>query len=279
VGDVYILSSFRMERIGVATMTWDGTSVSVATGRFAHVLMAADGNTVADEFAAALQAACVAAGKASATVSYSTTTHAYTLSNGGGSFAISFPGTSAGSVMAQILGFTAGATATSHTSTVRPYYVVVPAIDGRSRYTGLRHEQRTTRRQADDGRGYAVGPSVPVVVGQWEHWHEPLAAVFNYAATSAVPWTWEALWLHAGRWQELVLVQPLTADAEPAGVWQMRTPDFDESTHERQFPDGNFAWKVRFSGVRLGDKTDPAAVLREDGAYALREDGSRILRE
>lgn len=268
-----------MERIGAATMTWDGTTVTVDAGRYAHVLMAVDGVTVADEFAAALAAAAVEAGEATASVSYSTTTHAYTLSNGGGSFAIAFPGTTAGALMAALLGFTAGATATSHTSTVRPRYVIVPLIDGRSRYTGLRHEQTTTRRQSDDGRGFTLGRTQPVVVGQWEHWHEPLAAVFDYAATSAVPWTWEALWLHAGRWQEFVLVTPHTADTEPPGVWQLRTPDFDDSTHERQFPDGDFAWKVRVSGVRLGANTGPAAILREDGSYLLREDGSRILRE
>jgi len=143
-----------MERIGVATMTWGGIDVTVSTGRFAHVLLAVDGTTLAEEFAAALATAALEA-SATASVSYSTTTHTYTLSDGGGSFAIGFPSSDAGDVMKAILGFTAGATATSHTSTVRPYYVIVPLIDGRSRYSGLRHEQTTTRRQADDGRGYA----------------------------------------------------------------------------------------------------------------------------
>lgn len=275
---MYITSSFRMERIGTATMTWDGTTVSVTTGRYAHEQMTV-GSQLCESFAVALQAAAIAAGEASATASYSSTTHAYTLSNGGGSFAIAFPATTAGALMASILGFSAGATATSHVSTIRPAYVLVPEIDGRSRYTGLRHEQRTTRRQSDDGRGYALGPTSPVVVGQWEHWHEPLAAVYTHAATAAAPWTWEALWLHAGRWQEFLIISPPTGDSEPLGVWQMKTPDFDESTHERQFPDGDFAWKVRFFGVRLGDNENAPAVLREDGFYSLREDGSRVLRE
>lgn len=275
---MYLLSSFRMERIGTATMTWDGTTVSVTTGRYAHEQIVV-GSTLAESFASALQAAAIAAGEAGAVATYSNTTHAYTLSNGGGSFAIAFPSSAAGALMASILGFTTGATATSHTSTIRPAYVLVPEIDGRSRYTGLRHEQRTTRRQSDDGRGFALGPTSPVVVGQWEHWHEPLASVFSYAASAAEPWTWEALWLHAGRWQEFLLISAPPGDSEPAGVWQLKTPDFDESTHERQFPDGDFAWKVRFFGVRLGDLDDLPAVLREDGFYSLREDGSRVLRE
>ncbi len=247
---MYLLSSFRMERIGTATITWTGTDVSVSAGHYCHVTLASY-DSACTAFAAALQAALVTAGFAAATVSYSATTYAYTLSNGGGAFAIAFTAGSAGTRMGRILGFTTGASATSHTSTVRPYYVIVPTHDGRSRYPGLRHESRTTRRQADDGRGYALGPTSPVVSGQWEHWNEALARVYNYAASSSVPWTWEALWLHAGPWQEYVYVSPSTADTEPAGVWQLLTPDFDESTHERQFADGDFAWKVRFKGVRL----------------------------
>lgn len=276
---MYYASTFRLERIGSATITWAGTPVTLSTGRYCHVSLAAYDASVTS-FAEALRAALVAAGFASATVTYSTTTHAYTLSNGGGSFSIAFPVNSAGVLMARLLGFTAGATATSHTSTVRPYYVLETQIDGRSRYTGLRHEARSVRRQADDGRGYALGPSQPVVTGQWEHWHEPLAMVFEYSASSSEPWTWEHLWKHAGRYQELVYISPPSDDPEGPAVWQLLRPDYDDSTHERQYPDGDFAWKVRVAAVRLGTLATPSdALLTEAGEPLLTEAGEFLVME
>lgn len=250
---MYLLSAWRHERIGTATITWGGTGVSITSGHYAHVSFASVDSTCT-AFAAALQAALVTAGFASATVSYSTTTHAYTLANGGGSFTIAFPGTTAGTVMKRILGFSTGATATSHTSDVRPYYVIVPRLDARSAYTGLRHAQRSMRKEADDGRGYVARSTRAVVTAQWEHQHEPVAAVHAYAATSAVPWTWEHLWEHAGPTQELVSITPESGDPEPAGVWQLRIPDWDDSTHERQYRDADFAWRIRVDAVRLGDR-------------------------
>lgn len=247
---MYYLSSFRIERIGTLTITWAGTDVSVTTGHYCHVTLASYAATCT-AFAAALQAALVTAGFASATVSYSTTTHAYTLSNGGGSFAIAFTAGSAGTRLARVLGFTTGATATSHTSTVRPYYVIVPQHDGRSRYPGLRNDSRTVRRRSDAGLGFALGPSTPSVATQWEHWNEPLAATLEYAASSARPWTWQHLWNHAGPWQEYLVIGMPSGDTEPVGIWQLTTPDWEAGTHERQFPDGNFAWKIRFAGTRL----------------------------
>lgn len=249
---MHYLCSFRMERIGAATITWAGTPVSISSGRYAHVSMASYESTCV-AFATVLQAALVTAGFATATVSYSTSTHRYTLSNGGGSFAIAFPGTGAGTCMKQILGFSTGATATSHTSTIRPHYVNVPQHDGRSQYKGLAREQRSTRRAADDGRGFALGPTSVPRVGMWEHWHEAASATLADRASSSAPFTWEHLWDHAGRWQELVRISPPSGDPEPAGIWQLRTPDFDESTHEPQYPNQHGVWKVRVSAVRLGD--------------------------
>jgi hypothetical protein len=129
--------------------------------------------------------------------------------------------------------------------------VIVPQHDGRSRSSGLRHEERTVRRQSDAGLGFALGPSEPVVSSQWEHWFETLAATFEYAASSSAPWTWQHFWKHAGPWQEYVVIGMPSGDTEPVGIWQLTTPDFAQSTHERQFADGNFAWKIRFAGTRL----------------------------
>lgn len=276
---MYYAPTFRLERIGSVAIVWQGTTVTLSAGRYCHVNIAAyDGAT--QSFAEVLEAALVTAGYASATVSYSTSSHAYTLSNGGGSFTVSFPATDAGRLMARILGRSTGATSASIVSDVRPYYVLVTEIDGRSRYTGLRHEARFVRRQSDDGIGYALGPSTEVVTGQWEHWHEPLAAVFRYAATSSAPWTWEHFWLHAGRWQELIYVVPPSDDPEGAAVWQLIRPDFDDSTHERQFADGDFAWKVRVSAVRLGGIDVPDnALLTESDDPILTEVGGYLTTE
>lgn len=256
---MYLATSFRMERIGTATITWGGSAVSVSTGHYCHLDLS-DYDSACTSFAAALQAAAVAAGFASALVTYSHTAHAYTLRNGGGAFALAFPSSTAGALMARILGFdpTTSASATSHTGTVRPYYVIVPSKDGRSRYSGLRQVARSMRRQADDGRGFSLSTSDAVYTGQWEHWHESLAATFTHSATSSVPWTWEHLWTHAGRWQEYVLVQPDAENPEPPGIWQLTTPDFDESTHERHYADGDFAWKIRIAAVRLFSRRHPS---------------------
>ena len=247
---MYLISSFRLERIGSLSMVFDGATVTLSTGRFAHVSFATyDASCTA--FAAALQAALVTAGKASATVSYSTTTHAYTLSNGGGSFAISFSVGGAGTRMARVLGFTTGATATSHVSTVRPYYVIVTALDARVSYGGLADVEMGERRQADDGRGYVLTPTTVPQEGMWEHHHEPRAAVYDYAASSSAPWTWSHFFRHCGPWQEYFTVGLEAGDPEPAGVWQLRKTRFDRSTHERQWKDADIAWRIRIDAVRL----------------------------
>ena len=276
---MYLLAAFRMERIGSASITWSGTTVTVSTGHYCHVDLTSV-LTTCTSFASGLQAALIAAGFANASVSYDTADHTYLLSNGGGSFTIAFPGTTAGTNMKQVLGFSAGATATSHTSDVRPYYTIVTAHDGRSRYTGLRREQSTIRKVADDGWSYALGPTTVPMGGQWEHWHEPLAAVYDYAAEASAPWTWQALWDHAGGWQEPVFVHLPTTDPEGDGVWLLRRPDFDDSTHERQFPDGDFAWKIRIDATRLGDQsataTDLWAFDYASGTFSRASEGSYL---
>lgn len=252
VGPVAVPSPDSSIANSALSISWAGTVVTMWAGHFAHVdLSAVDSDCVS--FASALQAALVDAGFASALVTYSTATHQYTLVNGGAPFAISFAIGGAGTRMARTLGFTSGGTNTAHTSTVRPYYVIVPALDARSGYSGLAAGDVSTRAESSDGRGFVIGPSRRRARASWEHLHEPRSAVFAYDASSDAPWTWQHLWEHAGPRSSLIYIEPEAGDPEPAGVWQLRNPDWTPDTHQRQYQDADMAWRIRVEATRLGD--------------------------
>ncbi|HEX2675190.1 MAG TPA: hypothetical protein VHM19_01085, partial [Polyangiales bacterium] len=111
--------------------------VSITTGTYAHATLASVDASYTD-FATAL-AAALNTGTAGArvySVSYNGASGFYTVSATGGNFSLSFTTTTssdAGIRMRRLLGMSGNrSSAATYSSQVRPYYVLLPAIAGRS---------------------------------------------------------------------------------------------------------------------------------------------------
>jgi hypothetical protein len=141
-------------------------------------------------------------------VTYSTTTHRYTISADGGNIALAFAvhGT-AGLAMRNLLGFSGdSSSAASHSSNARPYYLVLPYLSDKSKVSGD-YEQGSLIRGAiaGDGQHYSVGPATLPTLSDWTQEFEYAAgaaiatvgtAVFTADATSTVPWSWQHFYQH-----------------------------------------------------------------------------------
>lgn len=191
----------------------------------------------------ALEAASAAIGNArNYTVTYSTTTHAYTIAVTGDTIAMSFtaPDAVAGERMRRVLGFAGNTSAaSSSTGTRRPYYLVLPSSSSRSRVQ-RDYEQGglITGAISADGSHYAIAPSsLPVLYDlTFEFESQPAAtvagagtAVYEADATTTVPWSWQALYEHV-RAHEPILI----ADGSESTVHYLRPDSAHFSPQRRQ---------------------------------------------
>jgi hypothetical protein len=155
-------------------------------------------------FAAILQSLMNAETTETVTVTFSTTTLAYTIACTGAVFELTL-----NALARRILGFTLTTTysgATSYTSTMRPFYVWRAAIDGTSSYDQpVAIADVVKSRRADDGTFYTASPARIVREASWEFRHEAQAAVhrrFAVADTTigGASWTFEDFAEHAARY-------------------------------------------------------------------------------
>jgi len=190
---------------GDSTCTIAGNAASVGTGAYAHKSFAAvtyAGN-VFTPFATAAASAFTTAGGGPWTVTWSSTTFLYTISRAT-NFALVFnPATASDVNLANILGFTPGGTytgANSYTSDRRPYYVMVPdpSIGHRSASLPLIFEPDDIVEEAvaDDGEAFGVAKDTSELWSNWTQPMEPRASVYDLAAATAAPWTWQAFFKH-----------------------------------------------------------------------------------
>jgi hypothetical protein len=200
-------SGWNVAKLGTHTLSVTGNvdteTVSITTGTYCHTdLTSVLGAGSYDDFAGALKAALDASGAASGpfTVSWFGSSLTYTISNGA-AFTLTFPNTDAGNRMADALGFTRNTTTSSGTltgSTRRPYYVIDGAMGGRSGWTRVYEgDDIVSQAEAEDGSTYAVARTTAPLYDDWTVPYETLAATFESAATTAVPWTWEAFFKHS----------------------------------------------------------------------------------
>lgn len=213
------------------------TSSTVAADRdFCHLSLAAVTPDARDaspidlgyaSFAAWLKVALDAASARTYTVAFSPTTLAYTISVDSGTVALTFPATAAGRRMRRILGFTASKTAAaSHTSDMRPWYVIRAHVDGRSEWRPPTVAQGQIRvGRTSSGQPYAVAATRLYKTSRWEHRHEPRAAVRIADAVSdttpgGASWTWEDALDHASRYGVPCVVR----DSSGAMVFYTSTP-------------------------------------------------------
>jgi hypothetical protein len=196
----YYLAGWDTAAIGTFSVVVGGTvgsgTATVTASTYAHTdLSSVTGTGTYTAFAAAVQTALNAV-VAGWTVSYSTSTYAYTISHAT-AFTLTWTGTG-GTNLQRALGFTAtvGST-TSATSTVRPYYVIVPAITARSQVSDVYEPDDIVKEAVSDGgTSFAISKDTTETFSDWEQQMESASATLARSAVAAVPWTWEAFFKH-----------------------------------------------------------------------------------
>lgn len=196
-----VVGSFSMTITG---STGAAFTVTITTGQYAHETMASV-LTVYTAFAAALQTAINAAATAGTyTVSYSTTTFAYTITRDSGTFTATL-----NTLARRILGRTADYTpgAISHTSTVRPYYVIDSTAGARSNVDDdYEPDGLVEVAETDDGQVYSVSRTAAPTYHDFSLEFEPKSAIQAYAADPAKPWTYKHLVQHCRSTEPFLVV-------------------------------------------------------------------------
>lgn len=230
-------------------------TASITSGTHCHTglnSVLGSGNYTA--FSAALKTALDTASAASGntwtyTVSYTSTTGAYTISAGGGNTALDFstPGT-AGTVARQILGFSGNSSsAASHASDVGLYYRVDPANAAVSNPTDDYEPGNVAEgAEADDGTQYAIHRTAAAVYSDFDITSEAKAATFKRSAVAATPWTYQHLWEHARARTPF-----LVTDDSDQTIHYLR-PDGASWKPNRTVPNYDDLWDLRFSTIVEG---------------------------
>lgn len=220
--------------LGVAVdLDDDGSAAEarLATGTFGHTSIATvvdvEGTTVSryslyTAFATAFQTLLndTTTGSGAYTVTYNGTT-GYTVAYDAGNFSLTFSTVTTaaeGVLLRQILGFSGDVSgAASYSSDVRPYFVIIPTIEGRSSMSDeIEPDDIVQEAVADDGTAYGVARDTVEVWSTWQQTAETNSApstfssegtpVFQRSATSAVPWTYQHAWRHAREGDQPFLV-------------------------------------------------------------------------
>jgi len=238
-------------------------NVGWTTGVYMHssVTGTCDGQSIL-AFRAAIIA--IAAGL---TITWSPTTGLYTLSNAG-AFTVTWNGL-LGAQIRDALGFAGADTgsATSHTSTVRPDYLIISRLAGQTAvHDSYEPGGRINYSESDDGTSYSTRPST---IPTYQDWTQPFesklgptnaefaadnaasgAALRRVDAVTGVSWTWEDFIKHCRAELPFALLdRSVTANGEGA-LYKMRgsKANFDPTRFIRDF-DGY--WSILFETKRL----------------------------
>jgi hypothetical protein len=239
--------------LGTATIDFTDDSgphtASITTGRYAHLdFTAVDPkdrrgvtiNTGFDDFATALQTAMDAATAQTVTVSWSATNGQYTIACTGAVFTLTFTG-APGATMRRIIGMHADRTgATSYVSSMRPWYFVRAAIDGRTAYdqATVKDDQIRASMSAD-GTLYTLAPTRLITAARWEHHFEAKARVHSRFADAdtlngGVSWTYEDFLNFAARYSVPCAIR----DSVETLVFRTQVP-FSRSSVRRRTADAD----------------------------------------
>lgn len=256
-----LYAGFSASRLGTISISvTDSSAISYTatlSGTYAHVSLTSlvpDGGYAgfAASLEAALESAAATAGSAITwTVTYSTSSMAYTISQfGGGTFSV----TGMTAPMARILGETISPSpfpitgASYAPADFRPWYVIDPRINAHSRAApDYEPEGFAWDGEANDGTAYGVSVETMPVYYDWTQMFEPQAAVFEANATSAVPWTYQHLIKHARN------IEPLywAGDYSDSVCFQLRA-DAARFAPERVSADYDGEFNISFRTRVLG---------------------------
>lgn len=176
----------------------NGIAGSVTSGTYAYQTFASlmPAATPYSDFATAVQAALNAVGSGTYTVTYSTVTHAFTITRTVGGPAFTLASWTSGGNLRRALGFTADLTTTA-ASTVRPYFVIVPAVGARTDFSDVYEpDDIVDEAVSDGGTAYSVARQTSELWCDWSQTMETKAATLARSATASVPMTWQAFVKH-----------------------------------------------------------------------------------
>lgn len=202
----------------------NSTNVDITTGDACHVSLTAAGAQYG-AMRTAVQAFLNAVVGSGFTVTWDAVNLAYTIARGS-AFTLEFPNTDGGNNAADILGFarnTSYASATSHTSVRRPFYVTRSRIDGQSRQSDEYEPNGiAVDGEADDGTSYGIARGVAPIYLDWQQPMEQPDAIatpaenattiFRRDAGAIAPWTWQDAWVHARNVEPICLYDAATGD-------------------------------------------------------------------
>ena len=278
--------SFDLAALPTAGVAMLVTEDVGGAGRTGEVIMATGLHTHTDissvdsdfsVFATALKAA-LDAGPGTLTGTYTVTwagPTGYTIVNNQQGVAIDIEfsvgnvtSTAQGTNMRQLLGFNDDQTgqsdgAVGYSSNVRPYYMIIPSIQGRTNYSREKETPDIVNEAvADDGTRVFIAKTTADKIGEWIHVAEieTTPAVFSAAGTPThkamvdagtsandVPWSWEHSFEHLRTAHHRVLV----VDGSDSEVWEVRADGmwFDPT---RFSGTDQPLWQIPFKGRKIG---------------------------
>lgn len=234
------------------TATIAGSAATVASGLYSHQSWSWSGITgwtTVSEFGPAVASAFTIATGGAVTCSFSTSTGLYTVARNT-NFTLDFS-TAADLRLRAALGFTGNKSgANSYTSDVRPYYLIVPAVEGLTDTTD-EYEPDDLAEEAvgDDGAAYTIARTTADTLWDWSHAVETKAATFAREAESAVPWTWQHFFAHARKGM------PFVRGPSTGYVHRLRAEGMSFRP-QRMTADYDGQWTVRLLTRYLGTVTD-----------------------
>lgn len=201
------------------------------------------------------------------TITWAPTTGLYTIASGAGAFTITWAG-ALGTQMRDALGFAGSATsnATSHTSTLRPDYMIISRVAGQSAvHETYKPSGRINYVESDDGTAYSTRPSTVPTYREWVQPFETNTGPTNAewsaantvggapvrrtdATTTSVSWTWEDFYeLVASEMPFALLDRAVTTKGEGA-IYKLRgeAANFDPTRVTADF-DGH--WSMTFKAI------------------------------
>ena len=216
-----------------------GAQVDDADTQWCHYnLSGVLGTGIYDDFAGALkgvldEASLQVGNTWTYTVTFNASAYTYTISAAEGNTALTFSGTP-GSRMRNLLGFTANqGSAASHTSDMRPYYVVIPQLGSRSKLTTYREPGNLIGGAiASDGTHYSIHPQSLPKHYEWTHEFEQhegdtiagagTGVFIQEHGDTLVPWTWEHFFQHVRASEPFGLLDSTTEIGDELFVHYLR---------------------------------------------------------
>ncbi len=241
------------------TFTNGATPGTIASGTYAHQTMAAlpavSGFTaLSPAVVTALNAAVAGTYTCTLTLVAGSPGLTYTIYSAAG-FTLSFPATAAGARTKAALGFTsntpsgAGTIGSPYVSNCRPIYYMAPDITARTNFSDLYEpDEIVSEAVSDGGTPYAVARQTTELWCDWTQSMEPKASTLTYAATTTLPWTWQALVKHA-RGQYPIAVYESAISAQR--VYKLRA-EGASFRPERVATDYDGLWNIPFRMRDLG---------------------------